>query len=656
MFGGASIGRRLMLFIISVVLLPTAFVLAFFYGQFNGIIRNSLLDSQTAASLQAAEFIDNTAKTLLSVCDTVADDERLPALLAAGRRDDVDTLRAVIDSHVRSNSLSAIRIFSDIFVTNISAANEPVTNVSAAPEPPAVISNISEIKNTYWYGIFASRDIDALFAPEFYLSAAERAAYGNLAVIRKRVFEVGGSRVTVFVVVYTHNDILVNSIRDIGLKSVEGIISFILNSREAVVAETDKTAYGTYAISYGDIAKAIPSEGVFIRKDVAGTGVFMTYRDIGAADWRVAWIVPQASIAAQSRRVIFQFALIYASMALLTLIIGIFISNTIVRRVKFLRNQMRQMKTERPKPLAMAPGKDEVGELIETYNYMVGCINALLDDTIQAANELRNVEIKALRTQIDPHFLYNTLDMINWLIKAESNGQALEAIMALSRFYRLTLNRGNLTASVAAELEHVSLYIKLMNMRFDGAIEYIADIPEDMLEYEIPLIILQPVVENAIQHGIFEKPSKSGQITITGWSDDDTLYLMVSDDGIGMTAGQISRLTSAGAENAADGGDSDGGDSGNGSDGGDSGGNSNDSAGGAGGSSGGDNNDSAGGAGGSSGNGIGVYNTHRRLQLMSGRDDCGLSYSSEYGKGTDVILRISKYIAPGRQGKDVADE
>jgi len=598
----ATIGKRLILFIFTVVLLPTAIVLVLFYNRFHIIIQDGLLDSQVVTSLQAARFINNTVETLLSVCNTIIADERLPVLLAAantdsgyretagrgadedntgGYHDAIETLRAVIDSHVSANALSAIRIYSDMPER---FANHPISEL---------ISDTSEIRHTYWYGIFTGRDIDRLFAPGFYLSAAERTAYGSLAVIRRQEFIVDGERIRVFVAVYTTDDILVTPIRDIGIDSVEGIISFILNSRDAVVAQTDETAYGTYAMTYENIALHIPDEGVFIQRDVAGTNVFMTYRDIGSTDWRMAWIVPQASIVAQSRPVILQFVVIYMLMTLLVLIIGILQSRMIVGRIKTLRNQMRQIKTERPEPLTLLPGKDEVGELIETYNYMVERINTLLDDTIETAEELKNEELKALRAQIDPHFLYNTLDMIKWLIKAGSNEKASEAIMALSRFYRLTLNRGNLTASVAAELEHVSLYIRLMNMRFDENIEYLIDMPEDMLEYEVPLIIFQPIVENAIQHGLFEKPSKSGKIIITGWSDEDTLYFLISDDGIGMTAEQISRLMHTNTQESED-------------------------------------------------SGIGVYNTHRRLQLMCGRDDCGLYYTSEYGKGTDVTFRIRK--------------
>jgi len=593
LFGGVTIGKRLILFIVTVVLLPTAIVLALFYGQFYNILQESLLDSQVVTSLQAAKFINNTVETLLSVCNTVIDDERLPILLMADETETessenrhrtdaaIDTLSAIIDSHVRSNSLSAIRIYSD----------KP--SLSENPQISGLISDIAEIRNTYWYGIFTGSDIDTLFAPEYFLSTAERTAYGSLAVIRKQEFIVDGERITVFVAVYTYDNILVNPIRDIGMDSVEGIISFILNSRDTVVAQTDETAYGTYAMNYADIALHIPAEGVFIQRDVAGTEVFMTYRDIDSTDWRMAWIVPQASIMAQSSHVILQFAVIYGLMTILVLIIGIVQSNIIVKRIKTLRNQMRQIKTERPEPLTLLPGKDEVGELIETYNYMVERINTLLDDTIEVAEELRNEELKALRAQVDPHFLYNTLDMIKWLIKAGNNEKASEAIMALSRFYRLTLYRGNPTATVAAELEHVSLYIMLMNMRFDEKIEYLIDMPEEMLEYDVPLIIFQPIVENSIQHGLFEKPSKSGKIIITGWIEDDTLFFLISDDGIGMTAEQISGLMDANTEET-------------------------------------------------SSSSIGVYNTHKRLQLMCGGGDYGLYYTSEYGKGTDVLLRIRK--------------
>lgn len=611
-FGNVTIGKRLLFYNFLVVLVPTAIVLVLFYGRFYNILQVSLLDSQVITSRQAASLVSNVANTLLSVSGAIMEDEKLPLLLGeeetalsdeeeggSAFQAELEILGAVVNSHIDGQAVSAIRIYSDVSPQLLNAQENEI------------FVDLSTVKNTYWYGMFMSRDIDTLFAPEYYLSRQERSDLGSLALIQKKDFFQMGEATSIYVAVYTHSDVLVDPLRDIELASVEGIISYIINSRDTVVAQTDETAYGAYAMSYSDIAASIQDEGVFIQKDVAGTSVFMTYRDIDGTDWRLSWIVPRASIMAQSSPVIIQFVMIYLLMAALVFIIGILMSNTIVKRINSLRDQMQQIKRERPKPLSLAPGKDEVGVLIETYNYMVGRINALLDDTIEAAEELNNVKIAALRAQIDPHFLYNTLDMINWLVKAGKNGKASEAVMALSRFYRLTLNRGNLTATVAAELEHVSLYVKLMNMRFDDQIEYLVDIPEDMLEYEIPLIIFQPIVENAIQHGIFEKPSKSGRIIITGWSDDEMLYFLISDDGIGMTAEQISKLLFTKTENG-------------------------------------------------SGSGIGVYNTHRRLQLMYHNDDCGLYYSSEFGKGTDVTFRIPKWVANPHEvrlgGKEARDE
>lgn len=589
---GLTIGKKLLAFDVLVVLLPTAVMLCMFYGQFYSIVQGSILDSQAVTSLQASKNINNIADKLLSVSTAIGGDQSLRELLTATEEDAAQieqpetagflsnaTFSAVVNSHVDNTSVSAVRIYTDA----------PIAQQGRS----ALFEPLERIRNTYWFGIFVSTPTQTIFAPDFYLSGSEREELGSLAVIQRCALQGPNGVVTAFVAVYTQMDVLVDPISDIEPKSVEGVISYIINSRDTVVAQTGETAYGTYAMVYDEIPANISGEGLFVAREVAGTRVFMTYRDIPGTDWRMAWIIPADSILSQSKTIILKFVSIYLVIALLVFTIGIVLSNSIAGRLRSLQEQMQKVKSERPSPLTLDPGTDEIGDLIETYNYMVGLVNTLLDDTIEAAEELNNVKITALRTQIDPHFLYNTLDMINWLTKNGRNDRASEAILALSRFYRLTLNRGNLTATVAAELEHVSLYVKLMNMRFDNTIDFVVDVPEELLDYEIPLIIFQPIVENAIQHGIFEKPTHHGAIIITGWEEDEMLYFLISDDGIGMTAEQISSLLKNRPNTGANG-------------------------------------------------GIGVYNTHRRLQLMYHNVDCGLSYTSEYGKGTDVTFRIPK--------------
>ena len=143
----------------------------------------------------------------------------------------------------------------------------------------------------------------------------------------------------------------------------------------------------------------------------------------------------------------------------------------------------------------------------------------------------------------------------------------------------------------AKEEEHVSIYIHLQNMRYHDSIQFISDIPDELMDDQIPKLTLQPVVENAILHGILETTSKSGTIVLTGWQEDQDLVLLISDDGVGMSKEKLDTILT--------------------------------------------------GTGFSSGKGtnIAIYNTHRRLQILYG-PDYGLFYSSEPGKGTEVQTRI----------------
>ena len=251
---------------------------------------------------------------------------------------------------------------------------------------------------------------------------------------------------------------------------------------------------------------------------------------------------------------------------------------------------MRSVKTGKPTPLDSPTEHDEIGDLIETYNYMVTEITHLSEEQVRTASELRTAEFKALQAQINPHFLYNTLDMINWLSKKGENEEVSAAILALSKFYKMTLSKGNIVVTIEEELEHVSLYIKLQNMRYNNKIHYTADIPDNILDYTIPKIIFQPVVENAIQHGIFGKESKEGNIVITGWLEADILVFLISDDGIGISEDKIQDLLAGKIKS-------------------------------------------------SSGSGVGIVNTHNRLQLFYDTN-FGLSYRSRLGEYTEIEIRI----------------
>ena len=146
----------------------------------------------------------------------------------------------------------------------------------------------------------------------------------------------------------------------------------------------------------------------------------------------------------------------------------------------------------------------------------------------------RNNQLKLLNMQINPHFLYNTLDMINWQAINQNLPQIYRPVQSLSRYYKLTLNHGKDTIRIAEEMEHVRLYMDLQNIRFHNGIVYQMEVDQSIQHATILHMVLQPIVENAVIHGIREKASQQGSIRITAVQEDEHLLFTVQDDGMGM--------------------------------------------------------------------------------------------------------------------------
>ena len=158
--------------------------------------------------------------------------------------------------------------------------------------------------------------------------------------------------------------------------------------------------------------------------------------------------------------------------------------------------------------------RDEIGAMNSVFNQTIEKIEQLIKQVVEMETVNKDIEFQALQAQINPHFLYNTMDMINWMALQGQTDEISHAVQSLSRFYKLTLSRKKGISTIARELEHVTIYVQLQNMRYHDSIELITDIPDELSEYQIPKLTLQPVVENSILHGILEKESKSGTIVI----------------------------------------------------------------------------------------------------------------------------------------------
>jgi len=238
------------------------------------------------------------------------------------------------------------------------------------------------------------------------------------------------------------------------------------------------------------------------------------------------------------------------------------------------------------------PEISELDELTDSLNTMAEKLGELIEQNIQKQQNLQKAEMKALQAQIAPHFMYNTLDTILALAEDGQNENVVTTTLALSNFFRLSLNKGRDWVSVAKEISHVESYLAIQKMRYGAILEYEINIAEDILQESMLKILLQPLVENSIYHGIKET-RRAGLIRLEGKSQDNCLVFTVEDNGLGMDEtelkklrGNLSRYDVSNPEM-----------------------------------------------------GFGLYNVYKRIQLYYQIED-GLIVESEYNKGSKVTLRL----------------
>ena len=238
---------------------------------------------------------------------------------------------------------------------------------------------------------------------------------------------------------------------------------------------------------------------------------------------------------------------------------------------------------------------DEITELGMSFNILTGKIRELLDSKVKEQENLKKAELKALQAQINPHFLYNTLDTIVWMSESNQPGQVIEIVKALSSFFRIALSRGKDWISIRQEIEHVRSYLLIQKIRYRDILDYEIEVDENVLDGTILKLTLQPIVENALYHGIKNKRN-GGTIRVRVRKADHNLVLLdVQDDGVGFTPFKLSQIQAAVANDSDEILQSE--------------------------------------------SGFGLKNVHKRIQLYYG-NQYGLSVESQYQKGTRVTVAI----------------
>ncbi|WP_239618650.1 sensor histidine kinase [Cohnella mopanensis] len=276
-------------------------------------------------------------------------------------------------------------------------------------------------------------------------------------------------------------------------------------------------------------------------KNAAGKKVLLTAMPFGQSHWKLVNEIALRDLTRESSQVS-RIILIVGGVCLLFALFGaIILSRAIATPIISLAKHVSRIRDENIDRPVEVKSSDEIGILGSGLNIMLGRVNDLLIKVKEEQQLKREYEFALVQEQIKPHFFYNTLDLIYVLCKAGESKEAGKATKALADFYRIALSNGREIISVREETRNLQSYLYIQSARYSDLFDFRIDIPNDLLNYSIPKLTLQPLVENAIYHGIKEKGS-FGHITVSGYKHGDTMILQVSDDGVGFPVEELERF------------------------------------------------------------------------------------------------------------------
>lgn len=272
---------------------------------------------------------------------------------------------------------------------------------------------------------------------------------------------------------------------------------------------------------------------------------YITRQNVDGASWQMILIIPENEYEDQYRFLWLSAALMLGSMIAVIVLMSYLLSGYYVGRLKKLNAEMTGLESGNLNAnLPITTEEDEIEKIYHNFNGMVQEVQRLMQEHYQLGKEVKMAEVRALQAQINPHFLYNTLDLINWISMDYGAEEIGTLTWNLARFYRLSLNHRKSLISIGEEVEHVEVYVNIENYHFDNAISLEVDVPEELKNYACLNIILQPFVENAIVHGIAEKPDiESCEIRIRARREEQDIIFSVQDDGPGVDVEQMQKET-----------------------------------------------------------------------------------------------------------------
>lgn len=314
---------------------------------------------------------------------------------------------------------------------------------------------------------------------------------------------------------------------------------YITDRNGMIISEKNKQKIGTFCGI--DISQTTGEDAdKLILCDDRGKESYFLYHEIPQTGWYLVETIETSELLASLGR--FNFLLMAAVtgvILLLIVILHVFLK-AVSEPVMAVKEKMAEVAAGNMQVSLPESGKGEFGEMARAFNYMVNQMNESMDAVKEEEKKKRLAEEEFLRAQINPHFIYNTLSSIRFFVEMNRNREAEDMLYHFSRILRKSLSNPNEFVTLGTELETIADYVELQKKRYKDSFVVEYDVDYEVLQNKIPVFILQPIVENAIFHGM--TPDRICRIVIRGYGEGDRLYLIISDNGRGIKSDQLDQL------------------------------------------------------------------------------------------------------------------
>lgn len=369
---------------------------------------------------------------------------------------------------------------------------------------------------------------------------------------------------------------------------------YLVDGTGNLIYHPERTLIATGRVRENSLQTAARSDGIYTEV-WEGARRSVIVQSVGYTGWKVVGVVERPGFTMSLQQTLPFLVVIICAYVELLILMNVLLSRKITEPLRRLRESVGQVEEGAERPPIYVGGTAETRELGTAIQTMVDRMRQLTADMVREHEQKQKSELNALQAQINPHFLYNTLDIIVWMIENGQREDAIRVVTALARFFRVSLSKGRNIIPVRDELEHVRNYLLIQEMRYKNKFRYQITCPEACANLTTIKLVVQPIVENAIYHSM-DFMDGDGLIDIRADTDGRDLTITVSDNGLGMPPDVVERLLTASPQPGAQ-------------------------------------------TGGKRGSGIGLRNVQERIRLYFG-SEYGVTIQSEPDEGTVVTLHL----------------